>query len=178
MEGDRSTTLAWFLHVAETQRHYLRLLLIRKAVFDGQNVNLVGMVLDCTDRRIGENSDKYPAQEHFLKLRMPCLDRNRNYSLIAEMWSRLALWAHRILLDSSYQLHTCVVCSIVSSLRECRVIPETFIINEADSNFPAFTVSNGLLPRLKECAIGAYDEPLKSTYLTLSYLHNSNSALS
>ena len=42
---------------------------------------------------------------------------------------------------------------------------DTFLINEADSNFPAFTVSNGLLPCLKECAIGAYDDPFKSAYL-------------
>jgi len=136
------------------------------------------MVLDYTRRRIGENSDKYPAQEHFLKLRMPCLDGKRSYRLIAEMRRRLALWAQRFLLDSSYQLQTRVICNIVSSLRQCRVIPETFIINEPDSNFPACTVSDGLLSRLKECAIGAYDEPFKSTYLTLSYLHNSKSTLS
>lgn len=134
------------------------------------------MVLDYTHRRIGENSDKYPAQDHFLKLRMSCLDGKRNCRLIAEMRSRLALWAHRFLLDCSYQLQTCVICStcIVSSLRQCRVIPETFIINDPDSNFPPFTVSDGLLLRLKEFAIGVYDEPFKSTYLTLSNLHNSN----
>ena len=36
---------------------------------------------------------------------------------------------------------------IVSSLRQFRVILETCVINEPDSNFPAFSVSDGLLPR-------------------------------